>query len=255
MPDNTRRKSITLEVCIDSVASGLAAQEGGAHRVELCGNLNEGGVTPSAGMILQVRKMLDIPVHVMIRPRGGDFLYASDEYEVMKRDIESVKELGCEGVVFGILNSNGSVDSKRTRELTDRATPLVTTFHRAFDMTSNPYESLDCLVDLGLDMVLTSGQKPTAWEGRETLKALVEQTRNRIEIMAGSGISEANVADIIRQTGITSVHASASGTYESDMEYRNAEMTMSSGFHPSEYIRRQTQVESVRVIIMSSSSD
>jgi copper homeostasis protein len=122
-------------------------------------------------------------------------------------------------------------------------------------MTSNPYESLDCLVDLGLDMVLTSGQKPTAWEGRETLKALVEQTRNRIEIMAGSGISEANVADIIRQTGITSVHASASDTYESNMEYRNAEMTMSSEFHPSEYIRRQTQAERVRVILMSSSSD
>ena len=254
MPVNNNPQLTCLEVCIDSVESGVAAQLGGANRVELCDNLNEGGTTPSRGMIQRVNTVLDIPVHVMIRPRGGDFLYSIEEFEVMKMDIEEIKQSGCAGVVFGVLTAKGRIDSKRTAILTDLAKPLKTTFHRAFDMTDKPLEGLDTLIGIGFDYILSSGQQPKALDGIELLMALVGRAQNRIEIMAGSGITGDNVSEIIRRTGIRYVHASAAGLHESDMKYRNPDVSMTGAFHTSEYIRKQTDVERVRSIIKSARS-
>ncbi|MGH9764286.1 MAG: copper homeostasis protein CutC, partial [Blastocatellia bacterium] len=156
--ENDPKKTLTIEVCVDTVESAIAAQRGGADRIELCGNLIEGGITPSIGAIEMVRKNLSIPLHVVIRPRGGDFLYSDIDFEVMKRDIELVKWLGADGVVFGVLTPRAAVDVERTEDLIARARPLSVTFHRAFDMTRDPYQSLDDLIALGVNRVLTSGQ-------------------------------------------------------------------------------------------------
>lgn len=226
---------IILEICIDSIASALAAQEGGAHRVELCANLFEGGTTPSAATIEIVRKYLTIDLNVMIRPRGGDFLYSELEFAIMRRDIEIAKELGANGVVIGLLTEYGQIDVARSEELIALARPMSVTFHRAFDMVADPVTALDALIGLGVDRLLTSGLEPTGLEGAETIAALMQQAAGRIIVMAAGGINERNIAKIVQLTGAQEVHMSGRSAVESQMRYRNNRVVMGGTLHPPEF--------------------
>ena len=198
---------LVLEVCVDSVGSALASEKGGAQRVELCSGLAEGGVTPSAGLIAMARKRAAIPLHVLIRPRAGDFCYAADEFEVMKRDIVLAKQLGVNGVVFGILELDGRVDVPRTRELVDLARPLKVTFHRAFDATADLLTALEDVIRGGADRILTSGGGATAEEGAGVIASLVSAAQDRAIVMACGAIREKNVRQILESTAVREVHA------------------------------------------------
>ena len=195
-----------IEACVNSAISAIEAQKGGADRVELCENLHDGGTTPSAGSIQFARKNLQIGLFVMIRPRGGDFLYSDDEFEIMKEDIRMAKNLGADGVVFGILLPDGTIDLKRMEELVTLSRPMRVTCHRAFDMTADPYKSMEELISLGIDRILTSGKQATAVEGAGLIKELISRAKDRIIIMPGSGVKEQNVVELIRETGATEVH-------------------------------------------------
>jgi copper homeostasis protein len=194
---------ILIEVCVDSVASAVAAERGGAKRIELCGDLIEGGITPSAGMIELVRARVSIALQVMIRPRGGDFYYTDDEFEIMQRDIENARKLGADGVVFGILNADGTVDTQRCQRLVALAQPLNVTFHRAFDMTADLFRALEDVFDTGANRILTSGGQPTALEGLPPIAGLVKAAKGRIAIMPGGGVGDPAHPRRIRRSGNT----------------------------------------------------
>ena len=179
-----------FEVCVDSVDSAVAAEQGGATRVELCATLLEGGLPPSAGTIAITRAQVSIGLQVMIRPRGGDFLYSDTEFASMKHDIELAKQLGANGVVFGFLTAAGNIDSDRTRVLLDHAKPMNVTFHRAFDMTRDPIAALETLIELGINRVLTSGQEVSALEGAELVHDLLVHANDKIIVMPGGGITD-----------------------------------------------------------------
>lgn len=181
-----------IEICLESVESVIAAEKGGADRVELCSDLFEGGLTPTIGTVKTALKKSNIKINAMIRPRGGDFCYSDEEFEVMKEDIKAFKETGINGIVFGILTPEGDVDIKRSKEIIELARPLAVTFHRAFDMTRDPYKSLEELIELGVDRVLTSGQEATVPEGADLLEELVQIAGDRIIVMPGCGITERN---------------------------------------------------------------
>ncbi|WP_111685035.1 copper homeostasis protein CutC [Winogradskyella tangerina] len=198
-----------LEICANSYQSAKNAQDAEAHRVELCQELSVGGITPSYGLIQKVARELDIPVFVLIRPRGGNFVYTDDEFEIMKKDIELCKELGCHGIVSGVLNPEGTIDLKRTKALIELSQPLPFTFHRAFDEIEDSEKAIEQLIDLGANRVLTSGKRQTAMEGIELLKALKMLVENRITIMPGSGINRTN-ASAFKKAGFEEIHASAS---------------------------------------------
>jgi copper homeostasis protein len=219
---------VLLEVCVDSVSSALAAERGGAARVELCSGLIEGGITPSAGLIEMTRSAVSVALHIMIRPRGGDFCYDSDEFEIMRRDLALAKQLGANGVVFGILDVEGNVDVARTRQLADLARPLAVTFHRAFDMTANLFRALDDVCAAGADRLLTSGGEPTSIEGQEMIRQLVSQARGRIVIMPGSGIKPENARALVDHTGVTEVHVGLRSALPSPMRHRNPRVSMGS---------------------------
>lgn len=223
------KTGVSLEVCANSVTSALAAQEGGAVRVELCENLKEGGTTPSYGQISMARSQLHIKLNVLIRPRGGDFLYSDLEFQIMLADIRYCVETGCDGIVIGMLNADGTIDKERCLEMVRLAKQrgLSVTFHRAFDMCADQFKALETIIELGCDRILTSGGKSTAMEGATVLNRLVEQAAGRISIMPGSGVSEANVADLVHFTGVTEVHSSARSHVYSKMEYRNDHILMS----------------------------
>ena len=240
---------ITFEACVDSVASSVAAQQGGADRVELCADLIEGGITPGAGTIQLVRSRLTIPLHLLIRPRGGDFCYTDDEFEVMCIDIEQARTLGADGVVLGLLHPDGSIDRERTALLVEHARPLSVTFHRAFDMARDPHQSLNLLIDLGIDRLLTSGQEATALEGADLIAALVQQAQNRIAIMAGGGISAENAAEVVARTRVRELHATAREPIDSRMQYRNPRCTMGGALPPEEFTWKITSAEKVRAIL------
>jgi copper homeostasis protein len=201
---------LTLEVCVDSVESAVAAQEGGAGRVELCADLEHGGTTPSLGMIESVREKAQLKVHVMIRPREGNFCYSQAEFEMMKRGVQEFKRLGIDGIVFGILTSDGRVDTARTEILLKMARPLSVTFHRAFDETVDLFVALSELTQLGVDRVLTSGGKPSVEGGLQTLADLVRKAGSSIKVLAGGGITFENVVDVIEKTHVDEVHALSS---------------------------------------------
>jgi copper homeostasis protein len=239
--------SLALEICIDSIESAIAAQEGGANRVELCDNLLEGGTTPSAGTIALARQHIEIDLNVIIRPRGGDFLYSDIEFEVMKYDIQQARQLGANGVVIGLLNADGSVDAARTAALVELARPLSVTFHRAFDMARDPYEALETLISLGLDRVLTTGQESSALEGLDLITELVQQAAGRIIIMPGlsSGVSEQTVRKIVSQSGVREIHTTASASLDSGMTYRNPRSFMGGELRPPEFARMVTDARRV----------
>ena len=189
---------VICEICVDSVAGIRAAKAAGAARVELCGDLLEGGTTPSLGMIREARKIAGVGLNVMIRPRGGDFLFDEDEFAIMEADIDAAKTEDADGVVIGLLTADGAVDVKRTRELIARARPLSVTFHRAFDMTPDPFEALETLVGLGVDRVLTAGQEASVLEGLPLIAELVRRAGGRIIVMPG-GLSGLDLAHAVRE--------------------------------------------------------
>ena len=215
---------LKLEICSNSFYSAKQAQAGGASRVELCQNLENGGTTPSYGQIKLTRENLTIGVHVLIRPRSGDFLYTDEEFNEILEDIKFCKSIGCDGIVVGMLNSDGTVDKVRMKTLINEAKPMCVVFHRAFDRCRNPKQALEDIITLGCDRILTSGQKNTAWEGKDLLKELVIQASNRIEIMPGAGVDVENVTKIIKYTGVKSIHSSAKVVERSKMEYNIGEV-------------------------------
>ena len=239
--------SLILEVCIESAESAIAAEAGGADRVELCDNLMEGGTTPSAGMVALTMDRVELDVLMMIRPRGGDFLYTDLEFDIMLKDIEVAKSLGVYGVVFGLLTPDGKVDKKRTARLIDAARPLKITFHRAFDMTVDPFEALEDLINLGVDRILTSGQEPSTELGIALLAKLVEQANGRTIILAGCGIDETNVMKIVSQTGIQECHVTGKHQIPSQMKYTNSKVFM--GVHDAqEYEKTVVDPNRIRAI-------
>lgn len=238
-----------LEVCVESVEGAVAAQEGGADHVELCANLLEGGTTPSSGSIQQARRNLHIGLQVMIRPRGGDFCYTATEFEVMKLDIEMARKAGANGVVLGILKEDGSVDETRTRALTELARPLSVTFHRAFDMSRDPYEALETLITIGIDRILTSGQESSALEGLDLISDLVRKAGDRIIIMPGGGINERNFNRIVEQSGARELHVAAFAEVEGPMKYRNTRCFMGGELRPPEFGLLTTDAGRVRAFM------
>ena len=221
-----------FEICTNSVASCKAAQEGGADRVELCAGIPEGGTTPSYGMIATARKSINIGLNVIIRPRGGDFLYSEDEIQEMIEDIRTAKSLGADGLVFGCLKADGSVDMEVMKRLMDEAGDTPVTFHRAFDHCSDPYQALEDIISCGCCRILTSGCRPTALEGAELLAELVKRAEDRIIIMPGCGIKEGNIAEIARLSGAREFHFSARESVESGMIFRNPQVAMGSEDDP-----------------------
>ena len=203
------------------------AQAAGANRIELCDNPGDGGTTPSYGFIKAARKNLQIELFPIIRPRGGDFLYSDDEFEIMKTDIKVCKQLGCDGIVIGILNAVGAVDTKRCAMLVELAYPLGVTFHRAFDRANDPLKALEDIIEIGCERILTSGQKPTAIEGADLISKLIEQATERIIIMPGSSIRSDNIIELAKKTGAIEFHTSARIFSDSKMNYTNKAMNES----------------------------
>lgn len=238
-----------LEVCVESVEGAIAAQEGGADRIELCANLLEGGTTPSAGSIRQARRHLRIGMQVMIRPRGGDFCYSAIEFETMKLDIEAAKQQEADGVVIGILKADGAVDEPRTRQLISLARPMNVTFHRAFDMTGDPYRALETLIALGIDRILTSGQESSVWEGLDLISDLVCKAGDRIIIMPGGGIHERNFARIAQVSGAKELHVAALENVDGPMKYRNPRCFMGGELRPPEFSLLMTDSSRVRTFV------
>ncbi len=215
-----------LEICANSYQSAKNAQEVGAYRIELCQELSVGGITPSYGLLKQVIDNLEISVFVLIRPRAGNFVYSDAEFDIMKHDIQLCKDLGCHGIVSGILNNNKTIDIDRTRELIELSRPLPFTFHRAFDEVANPIESFLQLIDLGVERVLTSGQQTTAESGLELLKELNIMSNDRIIILAGSGITSDNALKF-KNAGLKEIHASASSLIEENNSLFSMPLTYS----------------------------
>jgi copper homeostasis protein len=236
---------VLIEVCVDSVASAVAAERGGAQRVELCSDLLEGGITPSLGLLQSVRAAISLPLHVIIRPRGGDFCYSEEEFDVMRRDIEIAKRAGADGVVLGILLPSGRIDIARTRPLTELAGPMSVTFHRAFDMSADLQNSLSDVCQTGAHRLLTSGGEPDCLQGTDAIAKLVQSARGRIHIMAGGGINAGNAAPILQRTGVTEIHVGLATAVPSPMLVRNSRVSL--GKAPGrEYHRAQVLEESVR---------
>lgn len=240
---------LTTEVVVYNIESALNAQQGGADRVELCDNPGGGGTTPSSGTIQVLSQQLDISLFVMIRPREGDFCYSDLEYEAMKHDIERAKELGAEGVVLGILSPDGTIDIERCQALIELARPLQVTCHRAFDMTEDPHEALEACIEAGFDRILTSGQQAQVHDGMSLIANLVNKADGRISIMAGCGVNEETVEDIVRQTGVHEIHLAASETRPSLMEYENGQITGMGSTDGKEYrvdIASESRVKEIR---------
>jgi len=216
--------SIKLEICSFNLASALIAQDAGAHRIELCASPEEGGTTPSPGLIHAARRLLHIELYPIIRPRGGDFLYTEEEYSTMLNDISFCKQAGCNGVVIGLLNADGTIDKIRTSRLVEAAWPLGVTFHRAFDWAINPFEAMEDIISTGCERILTSGQRPTAVEGATLINELVRQADERIIIMPGAGMRSKNITALMEQTDASEYHSSARTRAKSKMEYINESM-------------------------------
>jgi copper homeostasis protein len=231
------------------VESAINAQIAGADRVELCDNLPEGGTTPSYGTITLVRENLDMSLHVIIRPRGGDFLYSDAEFDIMRRDIEMCGELGVDGVVIGILLANGSIDTGRSARLVEIANPMAVTFHRAFDMCADPVRGLEDIISTGAARVLTSGQKDKVPEGAGLIKALVRQARSRIIVMPGSGLDETNIAEMAKATGASEFHLTGRKVVESEMKFRRDGIPMGGFPGIPEFSRKVADPERIINII------
>ncbi len=212
-------ETYVLEIATSDFETTRSAVEGGADRIELCANLNEGGTTPSYGTIFQCRENFDVLLYPIIRPRGGDFLYTADEYEIMLHDVKLCKQSGCDGIVIGLLNKDGTIDMKRTAALIDIAYPMGVTFHRAFDRCRNAFEALEQLVQIGCERILTSGQQPTVNEGMELIAELNKIADHRIIVMPGSGVRKENIRLLAEKTGCKEFHSSLRSKAKSKMDF------------------------------------
>ncbi len=219
-----------LEICCFNLPSALLAQRAGADRIELCSGPEEGGVTPSVGMIRTAREKLHIALYPIIRPREGDFLYSEEEFRIMLMDVDYCKQLGCNGVVIGMLLPDGSVDTAHCARLVEAAYPLGVTFHRAFDRAANPFEALEDIIAIGCERILTSGQRPTAMEGSVLLDQLVRLAADRLVIMPGSGVRHDNIVALAQKTGAVEFHTSARIRQASKMEFVNGPMNEDQSF-------------------------
>jgi copper homeostasis protein len=236
--------SMVLEICAESIESAIAAERGGAHRIELCTGRALGGLTPTPALIAAVRSSITIPLHILIRPRAGDFLYSDAEFEIMQQEILAAKQAGVQGVVFGILKPDGTVDTKRSLHLVELARPLSVTFHRAFDMANDLSRALEDIIAIGINRVLTSGGEQTAEAGIPAIATLTKQAHGRIGIMAGSGITQNNVREIIAATGVREIHATARTAAPILMQYRNDRVSMGT-IKNQEYERLTTSEDQV----------
>ncbi len=237
-----------VEIVVYNIESALRAQEGGADRIELCDNPSEGGTTPSFGTIEAVRQNVNLDVYVMIRPRGGDFHYSNYEFHCMKRDIDQCQKISVDGVVFGILNADGTLDKKRCKELIDRARPIKVTCHRAFDMTRDPFEALEDCIEVGFHRILTAGHRATAPEGADLIAELIERANGRIGIMPGSGVNENTVEELVRKSKASEIHFSATAFRESAMTYRNEKIAGMGSDEGAEFKYRTVDPERVRTM-------
>ncbi len=236
-----------LEICAGSWDSVLAAHRGGAARVELCSALSEGGLTPSAGLVAAACRLSGLRVHVLIRPRPGDFLYTDAEADIMADDVRRAVGLGADGVVIGGLTPEGDIDTRLTRRLAEAAAGRSVTFHRAFDLCRRPDRALECLVDCGCHRLLSSGQAPTAEQVLPLLRAFVGHAGDRLVVMPGSGVNAGNAARILRESGAHEIHASARRPVGSRMMFRNEGVNM--GAPTDEYVRLETDADEVRALL------
>ncbi len=241
--------NFSLEICVDNVESAIDAQKAGAMRVELCNNLPEGGTTPGLGTIVAARNNIEIGLHVIIRPRGGDFLYSALEYDIMRREIISCGESGVDGVVLGILTRPGNIDVERTAKLIELARPMSATFHRAFDMCNDPEKGLEDVISTGAERLLTSGQKNKAEEGLELIGKLIRQAGKRIIIMPGSGLNESNIIHIARETGAIEFHLTGRKVIESEMIFHRHNISMGGTLGSSEFSRKVADPDMIKRIV------
>lgn len=212
-------QNMKIEIVATSVQSAINTEKAGADRIELCSELAVGGITPSYGLMRQVLEKISIPVFVLVRPRSGNFVYSDDEFEIIKKDIQICKELGCAGIVSGVLNEDNSIDLIRTKELIELSKPLSFTFHRAFDLTPNPFDDLEKLIEIGTERILSSGQSDSAEKGLNVLVELKEKAQNRITILPGGGVNAENVY-LFKENGFAEIHASASSVYHQDEPFK-----------------------------------
>ena len=241
------------EICVDSVAGARAAEAAGARRVELCADLLEGGITPSRGMIRQARTIAGVGLHVIIRPRGGDFLFDADEFAIMRADIETAKAERADGVVIGLLTAEGGIDAERTRALIALARPLSVTFHRAFDVAAKPFNALETLIELGVDRVLTSGQEATVLEGLPLIIELMKRAGDRIVIMPGGGITARNIERIVAEAQPREIHFAALEPAPSGMRFRREHVFMGGELRPPEYDRLEFAAATIAAIVAKAS--
>lgn len=243
-----------IEICVEGIDGLVAAQTAGADRVELCASLLEGGLTPSLGVVRQALAVATIPFHVIVRPRGGDFLYSELEYQTMLDDVRALRDLGVAGVVIGCLTADGRIDEARTKALVEAAGPLAVTCHRAFDMTRDPEEAIEALVRSGVDRVLTSGQRDTGLEGLPILKRTVAAAKGRIKIMACGALDAGNIKAVRDGSGADELHFAALHTIPSGMGFRNLHVGMGGTAIEREFELTLTDVDAVRRTIAAARS-
>ncbi len=241
--------NIFLEICCGSIDDAIQSEIGGADRVELCSALFLGGLTPSIGTLQEAKRRLKIPVISMVRPRGGGFCYSDAEFTTMERDAEAAIDAGADGVVFGVLKEDGRIDQRRTKRIRRIIGDRQAVFHRAFDVTPDPFQALEQLIDLGITRVLTSGQKDTAPEGVDLIAKLVERARKRIEILPGGGIRPYNMRDIVKRTRCRQIHMTAWGKMEDRSTHANRAVTFGGALQPREDLYDRTDARLVKEIV------
>jgi len=242
--------SYIIEIATSDFQTTRTAVAGGADRIELCANLAEGGTTASYATIKKCRESFNVSIYPIVRPRGGDFLYTKDEFAIMKKDIELCKQLGCDGVVIGLLNMDGSIDITRTAQLIEAAYPLGVTFHRAFDRCKDPFVAMEELIKIGVERILTSGQKPSVTDGVELVAQLNKLANDRIIIMPGSGLRKENIKMLAEKTGCKEFHSSLRGKQKSDMQFIHPAFAGSEESYTNNYIDKE-EVKELRKALTS----